>query len=552
MIHGNWISGINFIDEARLGNLNSLPPELESNPANNKYFLLPFLIGIAGLLWQYKRNNTGFWLVLAFFIMTGLAIIFYLNQYPNQPRERDYAYAGSFYAFAIWIGMGFMFIHEQFQRIMSEKVSLVVTFIVLMLSAPVLMAVQNWDDHDRSGRYTARDIGANYLNSTAPNSILFTYGDNDSFPVWYVQDVEQVRPDVRVANLSYIQAGWYIEMMRQKSFESGPMPLTLGPEKYIEGKREQLPVNSRVEKPVELGQIVQFAGMEDNKYKLDYSGRGDYMNYLPANKFLIDVDTALVLANGTVKPYYKDRIVSPLLWEYTESDAFKGDLAIMDLLSTNKWERPVYYSTTVPSSQYKGLEKYFIQEGLAYRVVPVKTESSEKGEFGMIDPEEMYNNLMNKFKWGNAADPDVYLDENNRRMFSNFRRVFASLSAELLAKGDTSRAIEVARRALEIVPANKLPNDFFSIGIAEVFYKAGRKEEADILVDEILDYSKRYLDYILTLRAVERYGLDYSTGINMQSLLDIYNMSVRLKLEYLSARLEPELNNYYSRLYTVK
>ncbi|MBK9389664.1 MAG: DUF2723 domain-containing protein [Bacteroidetes bacterium] len=552
MIHGNWISGIKFIDEARLGNLKSLPPDLESNPAKNKYFLLPLIIGLGGLLWQYKRNNTGFWLVMAFFVMTGLAIIFYLNQYPNQPRERDYAYAGSFYAFAIWIGMGYMFFYEQLRRYINEKGSLAVTFAVLLLAAPVLMAFQNWDDHDRSGRYTARDIGANYLNSTAQNSILFTYGDNDSFPVWYVQDVEQVRPDVRVANLSYIQAGWYIEMMRQKSFSSDPMPLSLGPEKYTEGQREQLPVNNRVEKPVELSQVVQFAGMDDNKYRIDYSGRGDFMNYLPASKFLIDVDTAKVLANGTVKPYYKDRIVSPMVWEYTESDAFKGDLAIMDLLSTNKWERPVYYSTTVPSSQYKGLEKYFIQEGLAYRVVPVKTETREKGEFGMIDPEEMYNNLMNRFKWGNAEDPDVYLDENNRRMFSNFRRVFASLSNELLAKGDTARALAVAHRALEIVPADKLPNDFFSIGIAEVLYLAGRKQEADLLVDEILNYSKGYLDYTLTLRAVDRFGLDYSTGINMQALLDLYNMSVRLKLEELSAKLEPELNNYYSRLYSAK
>ena len=302
------------------------------------------------------------------------------------------------------------------------------------------MGAQNWDDHDRSGRYTARDIGANYLKSCAPNSILFTYGDNDSFPVWYVQDVEEVRTDVRVANLSYIQAGWYIEMMRQKAFDSDPLPLTLGPEKYIEGVREQLPVNNRVDKPVNLKEIVQFAGLDDKKYKVDLSGRGDYMNYLPANKFIIDVDSAKVLSNGTVKEYFKDRLVSPMIWEYSETDAFKGDLAIMDLLSTNKWERPVYFSTTVPSTQYKGLEKYFIQEGLAYRVVPVKTDKPEQGEFGMIDPVVMYDNMMNKFTWGNAEDPSVYLDENNRRMFSNFRRIFGTLGKELLVKGRYSKS----------------------------------------------------------------------------------------------------------------
>ncbi len=551
-IHGNWISGINFIDEARLGKLDKLPPDLKNNPGYNRYFLLPFLIGMAGLFWQYKRNNTGFWLVMAFFLMTGAAIILYLNQYPNQPRERDYAYAGSFYAFAIWIGMGFMFMYEQLQRFLNERYSAALTFTVLLFAAPVLMASQNWDDHDRSGRYTARDIGSNYLNSTAQNSILFTYGDNDSFPVWYVQDVEQVRTDVRVANLSYIQAGWYIEMMRQKAFDSDPMPLSLPSEKYIEGKREQLPVNSRVDKPVELKQIVEFAGMDDDRYKIDYSGRGDYMNYLPANKFLLDVDTAQIIANGTVKPYYRENIVSPLIWDYTESDAFKGDLAIMDMLSTNNWKRPVYYSTTVPSSQYKGLEKYFIQEGLAYRVVPVKTETREKGEFGMIDPHVMYDNMMNKFKWGNAGDPDVYLDENNRRMFSNFRRVFASLSMELLAKGDTVRALEAAHRGLEIVPADKLPNDFFSIGLAEIFYLSGKKDEGDKLVNEILDYSKTYLDYAVSLRSNERFGLEYSTGISMQALLDLYNLTVRLKLDSLSKIVEAEINNYYGRLYSVK
>jgi len=551
-IHGNWISGIKFIDEARLGKLDKLPEDLKTNPGNNKYYFLPLLIGLAGMFWQYKTNKNGFWLVMAFFIMTGVAIIFYLNQYPNQPRERDYAYAGSFYAFAIWIGIGFMFVYEKLQKLLGDKGSVVVTLIALLAAAPVLMAAQNRDDHDRSGRYTARDIGANYLKSCAPNSVLFTYGDNDSFPVWYVQDVEEVRTDVRVANLSYIQAGWYIEMMRQKAFESDPLPLTLGPEKYIEGVREQLPVNNRVDKPVDLNEVVQFAGLDDKKYKIDLSGRGDYLNYLPANKFLIDVDPAKVLSNGTVKEYFKDRLVSPMIWKYSETDAFKGDLAIMDLLSTNKWERPVYFSTTVPSSQYKGLEKYFIQEGLAYRVVPVRTDQPEQGEFGMIDPVVMYDNLMNKFSWGNAEDPSVYLDENNRRMFSNFRRIFGTLGKELLLRGDTTKAVEVAHRGLEIVPAEKMPNDFFTIGLAEVLIRAGKTEEGEKLISEVIEYSKKYLDYAISIKPEERFGLESPTGINMQGLLDIYNMSVRLKLDSLTAIIEPEINNYYSKLYSVK
>jgi len=551
-INGNWISGIKFIDEARLGKSDNIPVDLTTNPAHNIYFFLPLLVGLAGMFWHYKNNNSGFWLVMAFFIMTGVAIIFYLNQYPNQPRERDYAYAGSFYAFAVWIGIGFMFVYEKLQKFLGSKGSFIVTFVGLFIAVPVIMAAQNWDDHDRSGRYTARDIGANYLKSCAPNSVLFTYGDNDSFPVWYVQDVEEVRTDVRVANLSYIQAGWYIEMMRQKAFESDPLPLSLPREKYIEGKRNQLPVEVRVDKPIDLKEVVQFATFDDKRYMVDLSGRGDYMNYLPTNKFLIAVDTAKVLANGTVKEYFKDRIVSPMVWEYSEEDAFKGDLAIMDLLSTNNWERPVYYSTTVPSDQYKGLEKFFIQEGLAYRVAPVKTDTPEPGEFGMIDPVVMYDNFMNKFSWGNAEDPAVYLDENNRRMFSNFRRIFGSLAKEMLDTGDTTKAIAAAHRGLEIVPSSKMPYDFFTIGIAEVFLLAGEKEEGEKLIADIVDYSKEYLDYAISLRAEERFGLEYPTGINMQALLDIFNMSVRLKIPSLTATIEPEINNYYSILYSAK
>lgn len=549
-LHGNWISGISFIDEARLGDLDNIPSDLKSNPGRNRYFFIPLLLGIAGLLWQYNRDRKGFWLVTAFFVMTGIAIILYLNQYPNQPRERDYAYAGSFYAFAVWIGLGFMYVYEQVLRFMKEKAAAFSVFVVLLIACPVLMAFQNWDDHDRSGRYTARDIGANYLNSCAPNSILFTYGDNDSFPLWYIQDVEEVRTDVRVANLSYLQAGWYIDMMRQKAFESDPMPLTLPSEKYVEGSRTQLPVSNRVDQPVPISQVIDFAASDDRRYMIDITGRGDYFNYIPSNKFIIDVDSAGVLANGTVKDYFAGRIVSPMIWEYTESDAFKGDLAIMDLLSTNKWERPVYFSTTVPSSQYKGLEKYFVQEGMAYRIVPVNTGTNDMGEYGIIDPEIMYDNLMNKFKWGNAEDPGVYLDENNKRMFSNFKRLFGSLGFALLEKGDTARAVNVARKGLSIVPAEKVPHDFFSLGLAEVLLRAGESAGGEAVIDSIINYSREYLDYAVSLGPGQRFGMEYPNGINMQALLDIYNMSVRLKLDSLTKRVEPVVNDYYGLLYS--
>ncbi len=551
-IHGNWISGIKFIDKARLGDQDSLPSELKTNPGRNIYYFIPLILGILGVLWHYRNDRKGFWAVMVFFLMTGLAIIAYLNQYPNQPRERDYAYAGSFYAFAIWIGMGFMFFHQLLKELNAGKTAPVAVFVLLLLACPVLMAVQNWDDHDRSGRYTARDIGANYLNSCAPNSILFTYGDNDSFPLWYIQDVELVRTDVRVANLSYIQAGWYIDMMRQKAFESDPMPLSLPQEKYMDGIRTQLPVNTRIDKPVDLAQVVEFAGTDDRRYMIDISGRGDYMNYLPANKFIINVDTAKVLANGTVKEYFRDLMVSPMIWEYTEKDALKGDLAIMDLLATNNWERPIYYSTTVPSSQYKGLENYFIQEGLAYRVSPVRTEREDRPEFGLIDHDLMYDNMMNKFKWGNASASSVYLDENNKRMFSNFRRLFGNLGESLLINGDTARAVQAVRRGLEIVPAEKLPYDFFTVGPARTLIKAGEKEEGMKIIRDVINYSKEYLDYAVAIQPDLRFGLEYPIGINMQALLDIYYMAGDLEMNELLIEMEPLVSSYYSLLYSGK
>jgi hypothetical protein len=446
--------------------------------------------------------------------------------------------------------MGFMYLYEQFIKLLNARLAGIIAFLLLLAGVPVLMASQNWDDHDRSGRYTARDIGANYLESCAPNAIIFTYGDNDSFPLWYVQDVEGIRTDVRVANLSYIQAGWYIDMMRQKAFESDPLPLSLPEGKYMDGIRTQLPVNNRVDRPVNIRDIVQFAGQDDKKFMIDYSGRGDYLNYLPANKFIIDVDSSVVLSNGTVKEYFRDRLLSPLVWEFTDEDAFKGDLAIMDLLGTNEWNRPVYISTTVPSTQYKGLDKFFIQEGMAYRIAPVKTDKNEQGEYGIIDPEVMYDNMMNKFKWGNASDPDVYLDENNRRMFGNFKRLFGTLGDALLQKGDSVRAVAAARKGLELVPASKVPDDYFSIEPAGILIRTGHIDEGLKIIENIIAYSKEYLEYAISLRGNESYSMGIATGINMQALLDIYNMAVSFKMDPLAGEVENLINLYYPKLYS--
>jgi tetratricopeptide (TPR) repeat protein len=258
---------------------------------------------------------------------------------------------------------------------------------------------------------------------------------------------------------------------------------------------------------------------------IDVTGNGDYLNYLPSNKFIIDVDREVVLGNGTVKPYFADSLLIPMIWEYPENDAFKGDLAIMDILATNGWKRPIYFSTTVPSSQYKGLDRFFIREGLAYRVAPVRNGTPSPGEFGMTDPYVMYDNVINKFKWGNAEKPGVYLDENNRRMFSNYRSTFGELALSLLAAGDTEKALEVTHKGLGLVPEDKMPYDYFALSLADALIECGLKEEGTDILNRILKYSRNYLDYCVAVPATERFGLEYTVGLNMQTFIDIYRMT---------------------------
>lgn len=549
VMHGNWISGIDAVDNIRLGNQENLPGELKDNPGHNRYYFLPLILGLLGLVWQYKRDQKGFWVIFVLFIMTGIAIVVYLNQYPLQPRERDYAYSASFYAFTIWIGMGFYMLYELFSKILSSKVSLATAFIISFAAVPLLLATENWDDHDRSGRYTARDIGANYLNSCAENAILFTYGDNDSFPVWYAQDVEGIRTDVRVANLSYISAGWYIDMMRNRAYDSEPLPFSLSSDKYKPGVREQLPVVPKMSQPFGIRELVDFAGLDDRQAKIDLTGRGDYFNYIPTKRFIIPVDTAIVIANGTVKDYQRDRMLGSLIWEYSDNELYKNDLAVMDLIATNQWKRPIYYATTVPPDNYRGLDKYFQMEGLAYRFVPLDSTGTKTSDVGFMDTRQMYDNVMNRFRWGNASDPDVYLDENNRRMFSNFRRMFGMLAYGLASEGDTLKAMEVINRSVEVIPPAKLPHDYYSMDLVEALFKVGENERAMEISADIIAIAREYLDYVIQLDLLRRYDLDYVIGINLQSLISLYNLSITMGIGPLQEMIGGDLDRYYNEIY---
>jgi hypothetical protein len=482
------------------------------------------------------------------FIMTGLAIVVYLNQYPSQPRERDYAYAGSFYAFAIWIGMGVMLLYDMFRKFLDERPAALIPALVALAAVPLLMILQNYDDHDRSDRYTARDIASNYLSSCDENAVLLTYGDNDSFPLWYIQDVEGFRTDVRVANLSYLQSGFYIETMSRKAFKSDALPFTLPVEKYIEGERVQLPVEDLVKEPTDIRKVVDFAGSDDPKAKVDLSGRGDFYNFIPVREFVVNVDSVHVLQTGAVKPYHADRMLTPMIWKFKGSMAMKNDLAVMDFIAGNNWERPLYYAVTVPGSTYIGLEDFFILKGMAYRVSPVSIDKPVPGETGMTDTKEMYENMMNRFKWGNAGEKGVYLDENNRRLFDVFRRQFGRLSKALVLEGDTVRAVAAAEKGLNIVPEEKMPFDYFSTDLGEALAMAGKKDEAEKMLTTISDNAVVMLNFISGLPEDKTYGLDFNMGISLQALYEVYRLADRYGMTTLAVKATEELTRFYGEV----
>jgi hypothetical protein len=473
LIDGNWISGIKFIDQARLGNQDNLPPKYADNPGRNKYYLLPLLLGILGIFFQYNSGKQGkrdLWVVFLLFFMTGLAIVVFLNQNPYQPRERDYAYAGSFYAFTIWIGMGVAFLYNLMKKVLPETPSASVVTLVSLLAVPVLMASENWDDHNRAHRTTAPDFGQNYLVSVQPNGILFTNGDNDTYPLWYNQEVEGVGIDKRVCNLSYLQTDWYVKQMQQKAYDSDPLPISFTYDQYVQGTRDVVYImeDPRMKgKSIELSKAIEFIKDDNPRTKI-----AQYNNaaYLPVRSLFLVIDKNAVIENGVVPQADYDKIVDTMFIDLTGNYITKDQLMILDMLNNNNWKRPIYYAISVGTDKYLSLDKYFRLEGMAYRIVPILTETASFQK-GYEDTALMYENIMNRFKWGNVKKTGVYVDENNRRMLTNMRNNFQRLGEALLREGKKEKCIEVLDKCFEEIPANKVPYDYFTVQIAKVYLR---------------------------------------------------------------------------------
>jgi hypothetical protein len=546
--HGNWITGIPFLDSIRLGNQDELPDTLLNNKARNRYYLLPFLLGIAGLIYHYLRNRKDFWVVMALFIMTGIAIVVYLNQYPNQPRERDYAFAGSFYAFAIWIGLGVLALFEGFRKFMPASPAALISSLLAFTAVPLIMGMENWDDHDRSGRYMARDFAYDYLNSCAPNAILFTNGDNDTFPLWYAQEVEGIRTDVRVVNLSYLGADWYIEQMQRRAYESAPLPISMTKDKYVAGNRDIVYIVDRFNDYINLKDLIDFVASDDPRTK-SLPNIEEKIDYIPARKFIVPVDSAKVISNGTVRPEMANRIVKEMRWELSPSRRYlvKNHLMILDMLASFHWDRPIYYAITVSDDNYLNLEKYFQIHGLAFRIVPIESQGNIYGRGG-TDTKIMFDNFIHKFKWGNINKPDVYVDENVSGMMTNFRNNFGRLALELIKENKKDSARIVLDKCLQILPDTILPHNIFSLVLIEGYLKLGDTIQANTIRDQLKDNVFDDLDYYVSLgKSYENY-LVYEKQVAFYILDELRRQAYLNNQQEFLAGLEERMQYYANAL----
>ena len=546
---GNWLSGINFIDEARLGPQDRLPEFLEKNKARNTYYMLPLLLGLAGIVFHFRRKQKDAWVVLMLFLMTGLAIVVYLNQNPFQPRERDYAYAGSFYAFSIWIGLGVMGLIYLLQKKIPGIVPGIVVTLATLYLVPGIMAMENRDDHDRSGRYTARDFAWNYLNSCEPDAVLFTNGDNDTFPLWYVQEVEGVRTDVRVCNLSYLGAEWYIDQMVRKAYDSDPVPFSMKKEQYMMGKRDivYLIPNPRIEDHVELRDAMEFIRSEDPRTKT-YAGISDRIDYIPAKKFKYTVDSSRVMETGTIRKELAGDMVDEMKWQLGRSNISKAGIMVYDLVENNDWERPVYFAVTVASELYMNLYEYFQLQGLAYRLVPIHQEMVA-GMRGSLDTEIMFDNVINKFRWGGVEDSTVYLDENNLRMLSNMRNNMGRLAGELIREGKPDSARIVLDRCMELLPHERVGFNYFVLPVIENYFALGDTEKATQLVIKLSDVIEEELRYFLRTDRELMVDLDFEKQVRMHIMQELARFAEEYNLDELATKqleLFQELVNLYS------
>ena len=562
--HGNWITGISFIDNAMLGDQSKLPDDLKNNKGHNVFYCLPLLLGLIGLFWQAYHGRRGiqqFWVVFFLFFMTGLAIVLYLNQTPMQPRERDYAYAGSFYAFAIWCGLGVVAITDLLSRkLKRQSLALPIGVAAVTLLVPIQMVSQTWDDHDRSGRYICHDVGQNYLSSLQEgcNPIIFTNGDNDTFPLWYNQEVEGFGTDVRVCNLSYLQTDWYIDQMRRPAYDSPSVPISWPRLDYCSGTNEYVLVQPDLkeqvkelyrEHPKEAAEQFGDEPFElKNILKYWVRTKDENMHVIPTDTVYVTIDKEAVKKSGMMMA--TDSIPDKMVISLKGKNAlYKNDLMMLEIIAQSNWTRPIYVAMTVGAENYMNLGDNFVKEGMAYRITPFTTNAPGAKNF---DAERTYHNVMNRFKFGNLKQPGLYIDETNMRSCHTLRQLMSELAIELIKEGKSDKALKVLHKAETEIPDYNVPICYVNGGVnmARAYTLLGQKEKAKEYLRKCFDYSSQYLEWYLSLSD------NWFAQSTRDCLTELYIMQAIQEVaaitdSKLGAQYQKLMDNYYRR-YTAR
>ncbi|MCB2376018.1 DUF2723 domain-containing protein [Hymenobacter sp. BT635] len=524
---------------------NGLPERIANSPARNNFFAIPLIMGLIGLFFHVRRDGRNALVIGLLFVFTGLAIVFYLNQPPIEPRERDYTFTGATYAFAIWIGLGVLGLADLLKAVLKADGARAAVATLVGLLAPALMVAQGWDDHDRSDRYNSVDSAKNLLNSCAPNAILFTNGDNDTFPLWYAQEVEGVRTDVRVAVLSYLNTDWYIEQMKRRSYLSQPLPISMKSDNYAQGTNDYLPF---VENPaVQEVNLREFIGLVDQGSPLlqvqTQSGRP--LLSFPTRKFYLPIDTTAVLASGVIPQERRKQLVSRMEWDMGKGAIEKKNLVILDMLATNNWKRPIYFSSTVNSSDFMNLQPYFQLEGMAYRVLPAKDPNYDpRGNEGYVVKDLMFENMMKKFAYRNLDRADIFYDENNLRFPANYRDKFSRLAEAYLAAGDKAKAKEVLDKCFAVMPDKSIRYDYYVPQFVVPLVKVGEQQRANEIMDTMTNRAQQSLAYYSTNNNAL---FDMEVQTNLLALQSVYRAAEEIGDQARAKKALDLLNQYYPR-----
>ena len=500
-INGNWMSGISAIDEARLGPQTHLTQDMLNNKGRNIYYMLPFILGVIGLIYHARKNAKSFYVLLILFLFTGIALKIFLNEKPFEVRERDYALVGSFYVFAIWIAFGAYALYRAAQKYAKPQFAMPAVLAITLFAGPVLMATQNWDDHDRSDRYTAVAMAKAYLDSCDENAILFTIGDNDTFPLWYAQEVEGYRTDVRIVCTTLLHADWYIDMMKQRAYKSAPLPISFTHEEYRAGTRDYMIYDPRTDKRLDINDFMKFAHLDDERAMAQMQS-GQWAHTYPSSKISIPVSRDQIIKNRVVGPEKYDSIVGTIDVDLPQSAIYKGNMVMLDIIRNNNWERPVYFAgRTADDADFAWMKDYLQVQGMAYKLVPVKTPLPEGGsmmDMGYVDSEKSYDSVK-KWDWGNSGSPDIYHDPETRHNGIAFRSTMARLMDTLITENKNIKAREIIDLAMEKMPVDDFGFYTLAEPFADGYYRVGEKEKARALLAKLTTKYHDSLGYYRSL-----------------------------------------------------